>query len=540
MSEYNGDVSSILTRSRRSCFDICQNPEILSEGFQVYDALNEFMIWKITFHGTILLDSQITENILTHLVSLPQLITDGNLNLIAYGPDVCSGYDGDCLVLVCISVYHGSVSYQWMKDGVINVEASGNHKCILVVDAPGNFCCVVSKCAEPEIYELSKTVSVVATEEGFQVVQQGNSQIFDAGDQVLHNTYQVLSDAGQVSPDTGHVLPDTGRVLPDTGRVLPDAGKILPEAGPVLADPGTILPNVDQALPDAAQFLHDAAPVLPVIYLEKIPRGSISFTANDEIGRGSFGIVYRARWAATPVAVKQILFKRRNRGMDLAIQKELSIHCRARHPNIVQLMGMSTDDHYLYIISELVDGQNLEDVLFTNATIQLQQSDKILIANNCSSALCYLHNLHPLIIHQDVKPANVIVTHNTRVAKLCDFGLSRVKTMQTVATAVGVQGTAFYLPPECLIEGKPGSIAADIWSLGCTLIELFTGIELWKFDDDDVDIFACVTSALKRNIPPHAICKLSAEEKYTQVLKDCLNFNPQCRPTAMEVFGYFV
>ena len=170
-------------------------------------------------------------------------------------------------------------------------------------------------------------------------------------------------------------------------------------------------------------------------------------------------------------------------------------------------MGISLDESYVYIVSELINGPKIDDLLFGKDAIRLPVCEKKCVASQCAAAVAYLHNLKPSIIHQDIKPANVIV-QCTRppVAKICDFGLVRKRTMQTVAATVGVQGTANYLAPKCLLHSKPSSTSTDVWSLGCTSIELMTGQEMWNFGDgdDNLDVLANITHALRGGIPPHA------------------------------------
>ena len=109
--------------------------------------------------------------------------------------------------------------------------------------------------------------------------------------------------------------------------------------------------------------------------------------------------------------------------------------------------------------------------------------------------------------------------------------------MQTVAAKVGVQGTANYLAPECLLHPKPSSTSTDVWSLGCTSIELMTGQEMWNFGDgdDNLDVLANITHALRGGIPPHASSALLPDEQYSQVLSQCLSFEPTKRPSAADV-----
>ena len=85
------------------------------------------------------------------------------------------------------------------------------------------------------------------------------------------------------------------------------------------------------------------------------------------LGGGAFGTVYEGRWVATPVAIKEIPVKRKDI-VTKEISKEVSMHSLARHPNIVQILGYTFTKKSLWIISEMVKGADLEDILFDRET----------------------------------------------------------------------------------------------------------------------------------------------------------------------------
>ncbi|EDO32814.1 predicted protein, partial [Nematostella vectensis] len=197
------------------------------------------------------------------------------------------------------------------------------------------------------------------------------------------------------------------------------------------------------------------------------------------IGRGAFGTVYKATWAGTPVAVK-VIRVRNARSVSSELENEVSVHCLVRYPNIIQLMWVSFLKNSVYIISELIDGKNLDDILFeetdADESIALNMQDKFFVSRQLCQAVAYLHNLKPQVLHKDIKPANVLVANVGLVTKLCDMGLSKLKNSQTLThTAAACPGTPYYLSPECLLNRNSASASSDVWSLACTLIELFTG-----------------------------------------------------------------
>ena len=176
-------------------------------------------------------------------------------------------------------------------------------------------------------------------------------------------------------------------------------------------------------LPVPSTSVTDSHCLLPVVEKEEI-----TFSQKDEIGRGSFGVVYKGVWAGTNVAVKHVKIRHAKR-IQSVVEREVRLHRMARHPNIVQIMAISFLKNSIYIVSELIGGHNLEELLFSDddessTTFTLQSCDKLDIGKQICQAVAYLHNLKPPLVHRDIKPANVLVAQTTHVTKLCDMGLS--------------------------------------------------------------------------------------------------------------------
>lgn len=278
----------------------------------------------------------------------------------------------------------------------------------------------------------------------------------------------------------------------------------------------------------------------------------------DEIGRGTFGAVYKASWAGTAVAVKQM--KVRNvKLMQSVLQSEVRVHSKIRHPNIVQIMAVALGKSAVYIVCELVNGANLDELLFwndeeaTSSTFTIPDDKKPYVGRQIVQAVAYLHNLKPPILHRDIKPANVLVATGSYVTKLCDMGLGKIKSAQTTArvTTAGIAGTPNYMAPECLLQKRKATTKADVWSLACTLVELFTGKDCWgqtedlvpkshKNSDEDAPqgcegIFRC----LKAGELPSALQLIAPEHVLKNVLVNCFSYNESERPDAIEILGHF-
>ena len=155
----------------------------------------------------------------------------------------------------------------------------------------------------------------------------------------------------------------------------------------------------------------------------------------EVLGEGDFGVVHRARWRGTPVAVKVLREGQSIRLEELAT--EIASLLKVHHPNIVHFLGACTRQQPFLIVTEIMEGGSLEAALRNNAKFSLRRA--LEIALDCARGMEYLHVPNPnCIMHRDLKPSNVMLAGNgtamgahelaldTGVAKLADFGLSKV------------------------------------------------------------------------------------------------------------------
>jgi len=155
---------------------------------------------------------------------------------------------------------------------------------------------------------------------------------------------------------------------------------------------------------------------------------------------------------------------------------EIKLMLRLSHPHIVEYYGASVDElGVLHIFQEWVPGGSVQDLLtryksFALSTVR-EYTKQIL------EGLEYLHSNN--IIHRDIKGGNILVNAN-RTVKLADFGASTTLTQfnQTQETTT-IKGTPYFMAPEVLANSKYGR-KADVWAVGCTMIQMLTGEPPWK------------------------------------------------------------
>lgn len=225
-------------------------------------------------------------------------------------------------------------------------------------------------------------------------------------------------------------------------------------------------------------------------HLEKDSWDDLKYMKGAMIGSGSFGTVFLALHAVTGelMAVKQVEMPS-NRGDALdakknhmveALKLEISLLKELKHENIVQYLGSNSDDHHLNIFLEYVAGGSVATMLVNYGSLGEQ-----LISNFVRQILQGLNYLHSKdIIHRDIKGANILVD-NKGTVKISDFGISkRVEASSLLhpqqphlkrgGPRVSLQGSVFWMAPE-VVRQTAYTKKADIWSLGCLVVEMFTG-----------------------------------------------------------------
>jgi len=194
-----------------------------------------------------------------------------------------------------------------------------------------------------------------------------------------------------------------------------------------------------------------------------------------ELARGGMGVVYEARHVELErrVALKVLLSGERSAPKQRErFLLEARAAARLRHPNIVALHEVGEDAGRPYLVMDLAPGESLADRLERDGPLPEREAAEL-----CVGVAEALHCAHDhLILHRDVKPANVLVGSDG-APLLTDFGLAkRLDADAGGPTRTGqLLGTPSYMPPEQLSAGAPIDARADVYALGATLYALLTG-----------------------------------------------------------------
>ena len=208
------------------------------------------------------------------------------------------------------------------------------------------------------------------------------------------------------------------------------------------------------------------------------------YRLDAQLGIGGMGTVYRARHLLIdrPVAVK-VLNPRfvEDEAARTRFQREARAAGRLQHTNAVTVTDYGqSQDGYVYIVMELLEGRTLRDILAKEAPLDAARSVSLML--QVSAAVAAAHEAG--IIHRDLKPANIFIVQRAEVpalVKVLDFGIAKLAAESLeedeikALTQVGAMiGTPRYMSPE-QCDGAELTPAADVYSLGVILYEMLTG-----------------------------------------------------------------
>jgi len=240
-----------------------------------------------------------------------------------------------------------------------------------------------------------------------------------------------------------------------------------------------------------------------------LPRNVGRYEIIEEIGRGSMGVVYRARdpRIGRIVALKCVAFS-----FPLApgeeqeflgrFYHEAQIAGRLSHPNIVTIHDVGTldSDGHAFMAMEYVTGINLQEHLAGGGRLPFPQIAAV--ARQAAEALDYAHGCG--VVHRDIKPGNLVLAE-AGTLKILDFGIARIATANSTKPG-RLLGTPNYMAPE-QVTGLPVDGRADQFSLAVTLYHLltgerpFTGESLTAISYQVVNIMPPPPSRLNQSLP---------------------------------------
>ncbi|KAK1410892.1 hypothetical protein QVD17_37434 [Tagetes erecta] len=234
------------------------------------------------------------------------------------------------------------------------------------------------------------------------------------------------------------------------------------------------------------------------IPLSEIKRATNDFNEGCLVGSGGYANVYKAEldvldiqcWSSMrgeckedlpkirkTVAIKRI-FTRGDSQDERVFTAELEILASCKHPNIVSILGFSSEDDERILVIEYATYGSLGDY-YNSKRFSLTWAQRLQICIDAANAISYLHTDmegKPWLIHRDIKSDNILLDENLNT-KLADFGLSKFQHRKKAASVVfskNLVGTLCYIDPEYLTAGKYKR-ESDTYSFGVVLFEVLSG-----------------------------------------------------------------
>ncbi|XP_022727275.1 MAP3K epsilon protein kinase 1-like isoform X2 [Durio zibethinus] len=252
------------------------------------------------------------------------------------------------------------------------------------------------------------------------------------------------------------------------------------------------------------------------------------YMLGDEIGKGAYGRVYKGLDLENGdfVAIKQVSLENIAQEDLNIIMQEIDLLKNLNHKNIVKYLGSSKTKTHLHIILEYVENGSLANIIKPNKFGPFPESLVAVYIAQVLEGLVYLHEQG--VIHRDIKGANILTTKEGLV-KLADFGVATKLTEADVNTH-SVVGTPYWMAPE-VIEMSGVCAASDIWSVGCTVIELLTCVPPYY----DLQPMPALFRIVQDEHPP---IPDSLSPDITDFLRQCFKKDARQRPDAKTLLSH--
>ncbi|KAF9664409.1 hypothetical protein SADUNF_Sadunf16G0016000 [Salix dunnii] len=285
--------------------------------------------------------------------------------------------------------------------------------------------------------------------------------------------------------------------------------------------------------------------------LQQIIDGTKNFSSKMEIGRGRFGVVYKANLPdQIKLAVKKISPPSEQREKD-ELKSEIGNLISLSHENLVQLLGGYSNKDLHLLIYEYMETGSLHKALFeqrhTNTETELSWSARFDICLGIAKGLNYLHeeeekSIKIKIVHGNINAKNILLD-KTHTAKLSDFGLATIYNEEDPFTAIKARGSRVYMAPEHAL-GKAITVKADVYSYGVVVLEIVSGRSNTEYiPNQEADFLLDTAGRLHQQgrILNLVDKKLGSRFDNKQALTllhlamECINQSPTLRPSMSEV-----
>ena len=244
------------------------------------------------------------------------------------------------------------------------------------------------------------------------------------------------------------------------------------------------------------------------------------------IGSGTFGEVWVAIDKATDIEVAiKVYVSMDEKGLE-EFKKEFQISFELNHTNLLHAnyLGVNSEDKRPYLVMPFCPEGSV-----SRFSGEMSEADLWRFIRDVASGLAYLHSKQPPIIHQDIKPDNILIVKNGDFV-ITDFGISKQlrATLRKSATSLNSAGAISYMGPERFSKQYQAVKASDIWSLGVSIFELAT---------NELPFCGMGGSLLKQGADMPELPE-EFSETLNMVCQSCMAKEPWNRPTAAQLADF--
>lgn len=273
----------------------------------------------------------------------------------------------------------------------------------------------------------------------------------------------------------------------------------------------------------------------------ELKKATNNFSESNEVGSGGYGKVYRGiLLSGEQVAIKRAQENSMQGGTEF--KNEIELLSRVHHKNVVSLVGFCFEQGEQMLVYEYMANGTVREAILGRTGVKIDWRRRLMIALGAARGIAYLHELaDPPIIHRDIKSSNILLDEK-RIAKVADFGLSKIGPGEGEKGHVSTQvkGTVGYLDPEYYLSQQLTQ-KSDVYSYGVVLLELITArrpIEHGKY------IVREVKTALEKKgidgLRPMLDSRISDEslpelEHFVRIAIACVEESAANRPTMGEL-----